>query len=60
MLHSNWDGKPVAFGNFTRYSCIDDKHFFEMDKSLTTWIISCLSTGKFDTPKVWPICVKSK
>jgi hypothetical protein len=54
-----WDGNPVEFNEEVGYGCKADNIFFEMDRDLAQWNMTCLPGGSWDEPEVWPICVPS-
>jgi len=55
-----WDGTPVEFHSTVGYRCNKDDLFFEMDKALVQWNMTCLPDGSWDIPDVWPRCLYCK
>ena len=69
-LEVEWDGVPLNFTHNISYSCSSET-FFEMDRDLQDYNITCLGTtffasillffvlddGSWATPDVWPECV---
>lgn len=58
MLH--WDGVPVEFYKNVSYGCLSSDIYFEMDKDLQYWNMTCLPDGTWNKPAVWPVCLASK
>ena len=56
----DWDGDPVEFNANVSYVCESDDLFFEWDRDLPEFNISCLEGGIWDEPKEWPICLECK
>ena len=56
----DWDGEPVEFNANVSYVCESDDLFFEWDRDLPEFNISCLEGGSWDEPKEWPICLACK
>ena len=54
-----WDGLPVEFTANISYTC-EEGQYFEADKDLPEYNITCLETGAWDEPKEWPICLECK
>ena len=40
--------------------CNSDERFFEIDKDLQRWNLTCLDDGSWDVPDVWPACKECK
>jgi hypothetical protein len=59
-LISNWNGIPVEFLANATYSCSSSDYFFEMNRDLKFWNLTCLPGGTWAIPATWPSCVKSK
>ena len=49
---------PVEFHDNTSYSCSSDKVFFEEDRDMGEWNLTCLEDGSWEEP-VWPVCLAS-
>ena len=56
----DWDGEPVEFNANVSYVCESDDLFFEWDRDLPEFNISCLEGGSWDEPKEWPSCLACK
>ena len=54
---SNWDEEPVEFFSNSSYSCSAPDLYFEMDRDMEYWNMTCLDDGSWDVPDVWPICL---
>ena len=54
---SNWDEEPVEFFSNSSYSCAAPDLYFEMDRDLESWNMTCLDDGSWDVPDIWPICL---
>lgn len=59
-LVMNWDGAPVEFNSSAVYQCESTDIFFEIDKELDGYNVTCLEDGSWDLPEIWPICVPCK
>ena len=57
---SNWDEEPVEFFSNSSYSCAAPDLYFEMDRDLESWNMTCLDDGSWDVPDIWPICLDCK
>jgi hypothetical protein len=53
----NWDGAPVEFNSSAVYQCESDDIYFEIDKDLEGYNITCLEDGSWDVPEIWPVCL---
>ena len=55
----NWDGNPVNFTNNITYTCNNDgvPRYFENNRSQEIYNLTCLPTGSWLTPTVWPRCL---
>ena len=58
QLILTWDSEPVEFNDNVSYICGDQ--YFEWDRDMPEFNITCLEGGTWDAPEVWPICVPSK
>ena len=58
QLILTWDSEPVEFNDNVSYVCGDQ--YFEWDRDMPEFNITCLEGGTWDAPEVWPICVPSK
>ena len=57
-LLSNWEGSPVEFFDNSSYSCKSFELYFDIDRDLEFWNITCLDDGSWDGPEEWPNCVE--
>ena len=55
-----WDGTPVDFHSTVGYRCINDSLFFEQNKDIVQWNMTCLPGGSWDIPDHWPRCLSCK
>ena len=55
-----YDVTPVEFGSTSGYRCSSPDLYFEHDRDLEVWRLTCLDDGSWDVPAVWPSCVPSK
>ena len=55
-----WDGSPVNFTHNVSYVCKSDDLYFEWDRDMEEFNITCLEDGSWDAPDIWPICVNCK
>ena len=62
LLALDWDGNPVEFGGNVSYVCSDEDLYFESDKDMAEYNITCLDDprGTWDEPKEWPVCFNCK
>ena len=60
FIKSTWTGDPVEFHDNVSYVCQEDDTYFEWDKEMTEYNVSCLPGGSWDEPAVWPICLPCK
>ena len=50
----------MDFGSNSTYVCAGDDLYFEWDRDLEDFNITCLEDGSWDAPDIWPICVNCK
>ena len=55
-----WEGQPVHFQDNVSYTCHSDNLYFELDKEMVEYNVSCLEDGTWDAPEVWPVCLNCK
>ena len=54
----NWDGATVVEFNYSAvYQCESDDIYFEIDKDLEGYNVTCLEDGSWDVPEIWPVCL---
>ena len=58
-LVSNYEGEAVEFFDNNTYVC-QEGLFFEWDRDMPEFNITCLPGGAWDDPIIWPICLASK
>ena len=51
---------PDCVCRYVSYVCESDDLYFEWDRDLPEFNISCLEHGSWDEPKEWPICLECK
>ena len=59
-LSLTWNGEPVDFHDNASYVCTDEDTYFEVDKEMLEYNISCMPGGSWNTPDIWPICLNCK
>ena len=47
----------MEFNSSAVYQCESADTFFEIDKELDGYNVTCLEDGSWDVPDSWPICV---
>ena len=55
---TTWNENPVEFGDNVTYIC-EEGFYFEMDRDKTEFGITCLDSGLWDEPQLWPRCVET-
>ena len=60
LLADTWNMEPVEFYDNVSYICPGDDLFFEWDRDIEVFNISCLPGGSWDEPAIWPNCVPCK
>ena len=59
-LEANWYGGPVEFNDSVSYGCNSSDTYFEWDRQMVEFNVTCLSGGMWIVPEEWPNCVESK
>ena len=59
-LISTWTGNPVEFNDSVSFVCQSENIFFELDKEMPEFNVTCLEGGSWDEPEIWPICLACK
>ena len=59
-LAVTWLGDPVEFYDNASYICPGDNLFFEWDRDMVEFNVTCLPGGAWEQPDVWPVCVPCK
>ena len=57
---STWAGDPVEFHDNVSYVCASEDLYFEADRDMTEYNISCMPGGSWDEPLEWPVCHNCK
>ena len=60
LIMSTWSGDPVDFYDNVSYVCAGENLFFEWDREMVEFNVSCLPGGAWDNPIEWPICLPCK
>ncbi len=60
QLMSTWSGDPVEFHANVSYVCASEDLYFEWDRDMPEYNISCLPGGSWDEPLEWPVCYNCK
>ena len=60
FIKSTWTGDPVEFYNNVSYVCQEEDTYFEWDREMTEYNISCLPGGNWYEPEEWPNCLPCK
>ena len=56
LLALQWDGQPIEFDGNVSYTCKDENLYFEADKDMPEYNVTCLEDGSWDEPAEWPVC----
>ena len=56
LLALQWDGQPTEFEGNVSYTCKDENLYFEIDKDMPEYNVTCLDDGTWDEPTEWPVC----
>ena len=62
LLLSTWDGDPVEFFENVSYVCQEEEFYFEWDRNIPEFNVSCQPDGSWPQPQPeeWPVCVSCK
>ena len=60
LIALQWDGNPIEFNGNVSYTCKDENLYFEMDKDMEEYNVTCLEDGSWDVPAEWPVCFNCK
>ena len=60
LIALQWDGNPIEFDGNVSYTCKDEDLYFEMDKDMEEYNVTCLEDGSWDVPAEWPVCFNCK
>ena len=53
-------GDPVNFTDTVSYVCAGADLYYEEDRDMLEYNVTCLTGGGWDEPKLWPQCVRCK
>ena len=56
LLLSTWDSEPVEFYDNVSYVCPEGL-YFEWDREMPEYNLTCQTDGSWIEPPVWPICL---
>ena len=59
LLLSTWRGDPVEFHDNVSYVC-QEGLYFEQDREMAEYNLTCQTDGSWIEPPVWPICLPCK
>ena len=59
-LASTWSGDPVDFYGNVSFVCEEEELYFEWEREMEEFNVSCLHGGHWDTPDLWPVCLPSE
>ena len=59
-LASTWSGEPVDFYGNVSFVCEEEELYFEWDREMEEFNITCQLGGAWDEPAEWPVCLPSK
>ena len=57
LLLSLWSEEPVEFGANVSYVCQTEQLFFEEDRELGEFNLTCKDGGGWEEPAIWPVCL---
>ena len=57
LLTTTWAGDPVEFYDNATYICDGEELYFEWDRDMAEFNVSCLPGGAWELPDEWPRCV---
>ena len=60
LIALQWDGNPIEFNGNVSYTCKDESLYFEMDKDMEEYNVTCLEDGSWAVPAEWPVCFNCK
>ena len=60
LLASTWSGDPVDFYSNVSYVCEQEGLYFEWDRDMQEFNITCQLGGSWDLPEEWPVCLPSE
>ena len=60
LLISTWDGEPVEFFENVSYVCEEEEFYFEWDRNIPEFNVTCQPDGSWPPPEQWPVCLSCK
>ena len=57
LIVSTWSGDPVEFFDNVSYVCHQEDLFFEWDREMGEFNVTCQPDGSWIEPSEWPICL---
>ena len=57
LLSTTWAGDPVEFYDNATYVCSGEELYFEWDRDMAEFNVTCLPGGAWELPDEWPRCV---
>ena len=57
LLTTTWSGDPVEFYDNATYVCDGEDLYFEWDRQILEFNVTCLPGGAWELPDEWPRCV---
>ena len=57
LLLSTWDGEPVEFYDNVSYVCQQEDFYFEWDRNILEFNVTCQPDGSWPQPSEWPVCL---
>ena len=60
FLSMLWSGDPVDFYGNVSYICEEEGLYFEWDRDMEEFNVTCLHGGDWDSPDPWPVCLPSE
>ena len=55
-----WSGQPVEFYENVSYVCSSEELYFEWDREMAEFNVTCRPGGTWDQPALWPSCLQCK
>ena len=52
-----WSGEPVEFHENVSYVCSSDDLYFQWDREMVEFNVTCRPGGQWDQPAEWPVCL---
>ena len=55
-----WDSEPVEFNSSVSYTCASEDTYFEWNRTMEEYNVTCQPGGTWEEPKIWPRCLACK